>query len=305
MCTTNILLRGPAQKLELAVAWSILLKDYVGSPELSFLLSDRTDDGRSLQTKTIDVFLREKGTLDQLYDQIQPQLSTEALPRRSSPITPFQTQISILSQHGRSLEGPAAEGEAAVKLHVKCMLLKDGREINISISPSHIATATITNCSMDRMILQFEQVLRQIQLPNITHTPIYNMNTASNRDLRDIWTWNGNVPLASKATANEIFLEHVRQRPSGVALDAWDGKLTYRDLDALSTKLSAYLSCTGVCQGAIVPICHEKSLWVPVMILAVLKAGAAFFLLDEALPQERLKQLSLILDSQISVALSS
>lgn len=73
---------------------------------------------------------------------------------------------------------------------------------------------------------------------------------------------------------------------------AWDGELTYGQLDQCATLLEGHLvsSGFGVGPGAIVPLYFEKSMWVPVAIIAVMKAGAAFVALDPTLPQHRLKK---------------
>ncbi|KAF3484388.1 uncharacterized protein GIQ15_03712 [Arthroderma uncinatum] len=306
MRITHSVLQSPLTALELAAAWCILLKDYVGSSELSFLLTDVTVGWPGIQTKAIDVVLQEKETLAQLYDQIQPQLSTKARLEETRPRTPLRTHLYIWSQERHFGGYLTVEQEADIDLQIHCALQKDGTEISIVI-PSKFPTSKpfMTNCSISRMLCQLEQALRQILIPNNTQTPIYTINTASEQDLRDIWTWNSHVPNASKTTAIDIFLTHVQQRPNSVAVDAWDGKLTYQCLDILSTKLSIRLTHSGVSHGDIVPICFEKSLWTPVAIFAVIKAGAAFALLDESWPQARLQQLSLVLGSKVIVVLSS
>ncbi|KAM3436514.1 hypothetical protein MY4824_004289 [Beauveria thailandica] len=58
--------------------------------------------------------------------------------------------------------------------------------------------------------------------------------------------------------------------------------MTYGELDVWSSKLAGYLASQGVGMGSVVPLCFEKSVWTPVAMLAVIKAGAASVAMVEA-----------------------
>ncbi|KAH6865916.1 nonribosomal peptide synthetase 6 [Alternaria rosae] len=64
-----------------------------------------------------------------------------------------------------------------------------------------------------------------------------------------------------------------------IAIDAWDGTLTYRQT----------LQLLDDSPKQIIPILFEKSRWTSVAVLAVMKAGACFALLDPAQPEGRLR----------------
>lgn len=102
-----------------------------------------------------------------------------------------------------------------------------------------------------------------------------------------IWTWNAVVPKPIDACIHDLFSEKVRQNPSALAVNAWDGNLTYRQLEDLSTDLAFRLSGERV-SGTIVPLLFEKSMFMPVAALAVMKAGGACMAMDIKQPQERL-----------------
>ncbi|RYP49818.1 hypothetical protein DL768_004547 [Monosporascus sp. mg162] len=97
------------------------------------------------------------------------------------------------------------------------------------------------------------------------------------------------APRAYNTCIHQMFEDRARTQPETVAIYAWDGQFTYTELDVLSTSLAAHLAQHGVGPEAYVPICSEKSCWVPVAMLAVLKAGGAFVLLDPTHPIDRLK----------------
>ena len=107
------------------------------------------------------------------------------------------------------------------------------------------------------------------------------------RCLEKIWSWNSTVPEAIEKCVHELFTEQARALPDAPAICAWNGGLTYGELDALSSKLAGHLIHLGVKPEDVVPLCFEKSMWTVVAMLAVLKAGGAFVPLDPDHPANR------------------
>ncbi|PTB57225.1 hypothetical protein M431DRAFT_551549 [Trichoderma harzianum CBS 226.95] len=103
-----------------------------------------------------------------------------------------------------------------------------------------------------------------------------------------IWGWNHDLPERVNELLHNIIHERAIENPESLALCAWDGDMTYKELDDLSTKLAFRLVDEGVVANQIVPVCFEKSKWATVSMLGVLKAGGGFVLLDSALPEQRL-----------------
>ncbi|KLJ06271.1 hypothetical protein EMPG_10312 [Blastomyces silverae] len=79
--------------------------------------------------------------------------------------------------------------------------------------------------------------------------------------------------------------------PDSQAVCAWDGDMTYQELDVLSWRVQARLATLNIGSGSIVPLLFEKSKWAVVAMLGVLKAGAAFVALDSAYPEKRLRDI--------------
>ncbi|KAF5010208.1 hypothetical protein FDECE_3620 [Fusarium decemcellulare] len=89
-----------------------------------------------------------------------------------------------------------------------------------------------------------------------------------------------------------LFADHVRRKPDAEAVCSSNGaSLSYRHLDDFSWSLAARLVKLGVGSEVVVPVCFEKSTWTAVAMLAVLKAGGAFVLLDPSHPTERLQKI--------------
>ncbi|GME55073.1 uncharacterized protein SETTUDRAFT_155102 [Neofusicoccum parvum] len=107
-------------------------------------------------------------------------------------------------------------------------------------------------------------------------------------DEERIWQWNANLPVAPENCIHDVFDEQLQSSRDTAAIDSWDGHFTYAELDELSTRLALHLRSRGAGTDAVIPICFEKSRWVVVCMLAVVKSGAAFATLDPAMPTERL-----------------
>ncbi|MFI9063943.1 amino acid adenylation domain-containing protein [Streptomyces sp. NPDC053429] len=90
------------------------------------------------------------------------------------------------------------------------------------------------------------------------------------------------------ASLPELFAERVRTSPGAVAVVCGAQQLTYAELDARSDALAAQLIEAGVVRESAVALLLERSLQVPVAVLAVLKAGGAYVPLNAGFPVERL-----------------
>ncbi|KAF4121626.1 fusarinine C synthase [Geosmithia morbida] len=115
-------------------------------------------------------------------------------------------------------------------------------------------------------------------------------NKLSTQDINQLWEWNRNVPPLLSTCVQDIISEQARTHPDDVAVQSWDGSLTYGELEELSSRISYHLvSNEGVAVGTRIPLCFEKSMWAIVGLLGVMKAGATFSLTDPSQPEARLR----------------
>ncbi|KAM6532540.1 hypothetical protein FSOLCH5_001964 [Fusarium solani] len=82
------------------------------------------------------------------------------------------------------------------------------------------------------------------------------------------------------ACVHDVILQHSLTRPDALAVCSWDGDMSYALLSTLVTRLRTYLVNLGVGPGMAVPVVLDKNHWAPVMLLAVMQAGASFVALD-------------------------
>ncbi|MCJ1313696.1 hypothetical protein MMC25_007375 [Agyrium rufum] len=119
---------------------------------------------------------------------------------------------------------------------------------------------------------------------------ISDLEICGKASMQQIWEWNRQSSLQPfTACAHEIIRERILAQPDCIAIDAWDGTFTYAELDNASAQLAQKLIKVGVGPEVVVPLCFEKSIWMIVSILGVLKAGGAFVALDPAYSTEELE----------------
>lgn len=58
---------------------------------------------------------------------------------------------------------------------------------------------------------------------------------------------------------HDVIADRVRDHPYVQAVCAWDGSLTFQELDAVSGRLAVWLQSLGVGPEVLVPLCFEKS----------------------------------------------
>lgn len=114
----------------------------------------------------------------------------------------------------------------------------------------------------------------------------------TSRDLDEIWGWNHLLPSSYNFCMHDMVTEQAQRYPNKVAIDSWDGSLTYAQVEHYSTLAACSLKDLGVELHDIVPICFEKSRWTIVAVLAAMKSGATFVLMDPTLPLARLQNMA-------------
>ncbi|KAH6693949.1 hypothetical protein F5X68DRAFT_187703 [Plectosphaerella plurivora] len=122
-------------------------------------------------------------------------------------------------------------------------------------------------------------------------------------DIISSWYWNGSsyTPPVIDALIHEQIKKQVEEQPDAEAVCAWDGSLTYKELDHLASALSEYLhDNANIGHGTTIPLCFEKSKLNVVSMLAILKAGCACVPMDPAVPIERMQTIFELLDNRFA-----
>nr|QUF61542.1 NRPS [Pyrenophora dematioidea] len=117
--------------------------------------------------------------------------------------------------------------------------------------------------------------------------PLSQINLFSILDHQKLLQWNHQYPQSVNRLVHEMFEDMVAARPQATAVAAWDGEVTYQQLDRLSTRLAIKLQTIDLQPESIVALCFEKSVWAIVAMLGVLRAGGAFLHIDPKHPTAR------------------
>ena len=87
------------------------------------------------------------------------------------------------------------------------------------------------------------------------------------------------------------FGRRVRSTPDALAVESFDGRLTYRQLDERAEQVCGALRDSGVGADSVVGVMLPRSAELVVALVGVLKAGAAYMAMDVAQPPRRLARM--------------
>lgn len=180
--------------------------------------------------------------------------------------------------HSLNLENHATFGTYPITL--VCDLRKVGMRVQAVYDDQVVPLV-----QMQRILNQFDTLIQNlIRDPDC---PIAQIESLSSQDLTDLEKWNGKVPPVTDERMHDLILNQCRTQPDALAVASWDGSFTYQEIETLSENLALNLVERGIGPEMVVPIYFEKSKYTTIAILAVMRAGAAFVLLDPSNPLAR------------------
>lgn len=303
------LIREPAVKASTLIhaAWALVVGRQTNSKDVIFDANTATggvSKGSAHEVNTVPVRIKLDGM-----QRVQEYLSTvqqqardrapfekaglERIGKSCAAVCLVQTQLVIqwkedgdawneLKKLSASHKHQCKEGYV-LTLHIRC----DPNQTMVTAqSDSRVIMPQMTS----RLLRQLGFVIGQLQDAG-AHERVSDIKLALPEDIQQIWAWNSTVPASIDRCVHDIIKERAEAQPNAPAICAWDGELTYGELDRISTNLAVKLIRSGVEENTMVPLCFEKSLWTTVAMLGVMKAGAAFVLMDSSLPRPRLQSI--------------
>lgn len=160
-------------------------------------------------------------------------------------------------------------------------------------------TAHLSHDQAQNLGRGFEVTLSAVlQQPNLSINAIEQL---PEEQKHQILAWNSNPPDLVNACIHDQFAAFAAKQPDEVAVDAWDGLLTYAQLASASSKLAQEFHTLGVRKGDRVMVCSEKSKFVIIAWLAVFKAGGVLVPVDVGQPLARLEQI-LVVSKAVAIA---
>jgi len=163
-----------------------------------------------------------------------------------------------------------------------------------------------------RLLQHFRNLL--VAAVNDLETPLYALDIMSDEEKRQIIP----PPHANQAhyakdkTMQELVEQQVAKSPGACALVWEEQVLTYQELDAQANQLAHYLrESRGVKPGDLVGLMVDRTPWMIIGMLGILKSGAAYVPIDKTYPEERIRYIlqdsavkTLLLDNDAPVAIT-
>ncbi|KAL3429906.1 hypothetical protein BDV09DRAFT_200156 [Aspergillus tetrazonus] len=178
------------------------------------------------------------------------------------PIAPFNS-------HGVTLECKLGTQDVTLDIHYD----------------SHI----ISPAQLTLVIDYFASLIQRLGDPAATSSQVADLLAVSEKEERQIRAWNSTVPPRLDKCIHELVQEQVVRTPGEIAIQAWNGQLTYREFHDLAASLAHHLAASGVGPETLVGVCMAKSKWGAVAMLAIMQAGGAIMPLGVSQPLARIQ----------------
>ncbi|PHH65592.1 hypothetical protein CDD81_2027 [Ophiocordyceps australis] len=158
-------------------------------------------------------------------------------------------------------------------------------------------SSVLSKQQINAMAEQFCHVVQQLcnaEAEPANKTRTRDISLSGPFDLALAQEWNDAVDTkVISDTLHAQFEKQAKRRPGAPAIFAWDGCLSYRELDTAADHLAQLLRQQyGVGPDDLVLVCFEKSIWFYVAILAINKAGGAWVPIDPSHPAHRHKKIA-------------
>ncbi|WYZ36349.1 hypothetical protein EsH8_XIII_000001, partial [Colletotrichum jinshuiense] len=291
------------------VAWALLLRTYTGTEDILFgyLTSGREtpvegiEDAIGLFANMMVCRFRVQGEVPLLELLQEAQRGfLQNLDHQYCSLAHVQHDLGMagksLFNTGISFQRlPCASGEGSSSLNFEHLSGQDSTEydliVNVAANNDTVGaalsfwTAQVSESNGAHIASCFAQIVSEI-VANVSGT-VATLDPLSSHDINTIYETLALEPIADDACVHELFTLAASRQPSKIAIDSWDGSISYGTLDHNSSQLAAYLRLAGVGPEDIIPICFEKSIWAVVAMLAVMKAGAAWTPIDHSHPKAR------------------
>jgi hypothetical protein len=177
-------------------------------------------------------------------------LAVHSVGQENTTISPYEHLLAYQHQQNST-------DYLSYALTLQCYVASTGRMKVVASFDNTVIEAP----RMQRLLYQLEHVIRQLVSGGAARKTLQDINLVSPEDLKQIELWNQKPELPAGFPLDEIN-RNVLIRPNATAICAWDGEISYSQLDELSSKLAQYLiSEHGIGPEVIVPICFERSLW--------------------------------------------
>lgn len=322
----------------LHAAWSFVISQFTLSDDVVFgsVLSERSLDipgidkimGPCVATVPVRLHLRREASVHDILRNLQRQLIetvshaqfgmtkiatiNETASKFDSLLTVFPAPAGIGSIHDLPdgsvviplSNEPAYEYESGYYSHSLVLEVQPSRlKLSVhAVFDSSVVSQFMVDCLVHCLCYTYEQLSGAD-----SHATVADIDLCSPTDRQNILGWNlaclqSSLPPAG-STIPELISLWAQRNPHKTAIEAWDGNLTFEEIERYSSCLAVYMQVRFPTLRAseVIPICFSRSRWVPVVMVAIQKMRKAYTALDPTFPTQRLSQLTKQLGANLIV----
>ncbi|KAJ5406985.1 hypothetical protein N7465_008269 [Penicillium sp. CMV-2018d] len=272
-------------------AWSVLLRDYYAPNSPTFI---------HLQSRREEAFVEPKVSVEDLHSQrlsisTDGDITSEELKDAVSyavdandwgGLTRTEQKTAVLVLSNKQMKCPP---KALELLEVELLLV-------VAISEDRIMANVYSN-GLKRPELKPCAILKSLQsihkaLSCMSEVKVDEINSVTSFDverLREINTRN-REQNASPECLHALIAKQYSLRPESIAMESTTQRITYEDLGKQSAAICQVMINQGVNPGDTVGLCMDRSIQTIIIIVGILRAGAAYAPMDPASPLERILQ---------------
>ena len=242
---------------------------------------------RELRSHLLDIHAHQDVPFDRVVEAVNPARDSGYSPLFQVMLVLQNTPGGAVDMPGLSLS-PYSTSSATAKFDLAFEWVEREGRLDLLVEYN---TDLFERSTIERLSGHYRHLLGQIaQDPKQPIAALALMDDAERHRL--LVDWNHNAPLPQTAGCVHHLVEaQAARHPQACAVQFEGESLSYAELNAEANRLAHYLRSLGVGPDVRVAVCVERSLPLPVALLAVLKAGGAYVPLDPNYPLGRLSHM--------------
>jgi amino acid adenylation domain-containing protein len=244
---------------------------------------------RDIKNTAVDAYRHQDVPFENLVEQLKPERSLSHTPFFQVSVSLVENPLEDISFRGLTptlLDMEESEGVARYDLTFMLRILPDGGVMGtMEYNTDLFAAQTI-----ERMLAHYRRLLEAIA--DAPGKALYELDLLSDEE-RQRQMADGVRALRAypKASVHALFEAQARRQPDAIAVADGVTQLSYGELERCANRVAHCLIAHGVAVDTCVGLCAERSVDMAVVLLGILKAGAAYVPLDPRYPELRLKQM--------------
>ncbi len=242
---------------------------------------------RQLRGQMLEVHAHQDVPFDRVVEAVNPLRDTGHSPLFQVMMVLQNTPGAAVSMPGLSL-APHGTSSATAKFDLAFEWCERGGRLELLVEYN---TDLFDATTIERLSRHYRRLLERIA--EDAKQPISSLSLMDDQERQQVLVeWNRGAPLAAPSVCvHRLFEAQVARVPGACAVVFDNHSLEYAELNAQANRLARHLRSLGVGPDVRVAVCMERSLELPVALLAVLKAGGAYVPLDPDYPIGRLSHM--------------